>query len=73
MIVHIACEDCGVIVWSLQIGWLVVFILSKLLFEPLLVADHHLFAFGLEQADERLDYSQSSASERDKNQDLTYS
>lgn len=45
---------------------------AKLFLEPLLVADHDLLAFCLQQADEVLDDPQSSASERKENQDLAY-
>lgn len=72
MIVHVAREDGAVIVWSLQTGRLVICVLSKLFLEPLLVVDHDLLAFGLQEADECLDNSQGSASERDENQDLKY-
>lgn len=71
MIVHVAGEDSLVIIWSLQSGWLVLRLLSKLFFEPLLVADNYLLAFGLQEADERLDDSQSPPSKWDKNQHLT--
>jgi len=71
VIVHVAREDGAVIVRSLQIGRLVAGLFAKLFFEPLLVADHYLLAFGLQQADEGLDDPQSSASERNENQDLT--
>lgn len=71
VIVHVAREDGAVIVWSLQTGRLVIRLLSKLFLEPLLVVDHDLLAFGLQEAGECLDDSQRSASERDENQDLT--
>lgn len=73
VIIHVAGEDGAVIVWPLQIGWLVICILSKLFLELLLVVDNYVLAFGLQEADECLDDSQSSASERDKDQHLTYS
>ena len=62
MIVNIAREDGAVIIWSLQIGWLVLRLFSKLFLEPLLVADHYLPAFGLQQADELPDDSHGAAS-----------
>lgn len=72
MIVHVAGEDGVVIVGSLQIGRLVLWVLVKLFLEPLLVVDHNLLAFGLQEADERLDDPQGSTAERHEDQDLTF-
>lgn len=72
MIVHVSREDSTVVVRPLQLGWFAIRLLPKLFLEPLLVADHDLLTFGLKEADEGLDDSQGSASEWDKNQDLTY-
>lgn len=55
VIIDISCEDGLVIIWSMQICRVVFWTLSKLFLEPLLVADHYLPAFGLQQADECLD------------------
>lgn len=67
MIVDIARENSTIIIWSVQIGWLVVGLCSKLILEPLLVADHYLLAFGLQETDERLDNLESCATEWHKN------
>lgn len=71
VVVHVAREDGFVIIWSLHVGRLVIGSFSKLLLEPLLVADHNLLAFSFQEADERLDNSQCSATDRDHNQNLT--
>lgn len=69
VIIHIARENGTVIVWSLQVGWLI-HILSKLLFEPFLVVDHNLLAFRFHQANEHLNDLESPASKWDQNKDL---
>lgn len=71
VVVHVAGEDGFVVVRPLHAGRLVMGSFSKLLLEPLLVADHNLLAFGFQEADERLDNSQRSATDRDQNQNLT--
>lgn len=70
VVVHVARENCSVVVWSLQLGRLLLHGLPKLLLEPLLVVDHNLPPFGLHQANERLDDLESSTSKWDQNQDL---
>lgn len=72
VIIHVAWENGPIIIRSLQIGWLVICLLSKLFLKSFLVADHYLLAFALQQTNECLDNEQSSASERNKNQDLTH-
>lgn len=72
VIVHVAREDGAEVVRSLHMVRLDICLFAKLFLEPLLVADHDLLAFCLQQADEVLDDPQSSASERKENQDLAY-
>lgn len=71
VIVHISGENGAVVVWPLQVGRLIVLILSKLFFEPFLVVDHNLLAVRLHKAYERLDDLESSATKWNENQDLT--
>lgn len=70
VIVHVACKDSVIIIWSLQVWRLLVCLLSKLFLELLLVADHHFLAFGLQQGDERMDDLQGAAPKWSKNKDL---
>lgn len=70
VIIHIAGEDGAIIIWSPQIGWPVISVLSKLFLKPFLVIDHYLFAFGLQEADKCLDDPQRSTSQWNQNQDL---
>lgn len=70
VIVDIARENGGVVVWSEEVGWRVHWFLSKFILEPLLVADIHLPALGLQEVDEGLDHPQRSISERHQDQNL---
>lgn len=71
MIVHVACKDSVIVVWSLQIGRLLILVLSKFFLELLLVAHHHFLAFSLQQADERMDDLQRASPKWNEDQDLT--